>query len=297
MLYPVREDISLKTLHLPPSATIKLLLFLLVAFGTLPTLRAADKKVQTDGDPYKFKIQGDYWRDSPSITIKGDSSVGEQPIDFDKEFGFDALGTYDFIADWHITHKQHLFFGATQYTQSKSRAITEDITFRGVTYKAGAVVDSEIKNQVWAPGYQYDILRNERGHLGIPIQVNMMDISTKLNGQGIIVDPNTGNSVSGTYATKGSVFAFIPVAGPDAKYLFIRNSDKYYVEGFVKGMYFFGYGNFVSTRGDFGVNLWKGLEANVGYQMGSRLAIHGTSDRLDIRFTQRGLVAGLGYKW
>ena len=62
-------------------------------------------------------------------------------------------------------------------------------------------------------------------------------------------------------------------------------------------MYFFGYGNFISTRGDFGMNFWKGMEANVGYQMGSRLAIHGTSERLDIRFTQRGLVAGLGYKW
>jgi len=287
----------LKTLTLPLSATLKFCLLLILAFGILPALRAADKKPQTDGDPYKFKIQGDYWRDTPSITIKGNDTVGERPIDFDKEFGFDTLGTYDFLADWHITHKQHLMFAATRYTQSKTRAITRDITFRGVTYKTGSVVDAEITNQVWAPAYQYDIMRNERGHLGIPIQINMLDISTELNGQGTIIDPNTGNSVSGQYSSKGSVFAFIPVAGPEAKYLFIRNSNKYYVEGFVKGMYFFGYGNYVSTRGDFGVNFWKGLEANVGYQMGSRLAIHGTDERLDIRFTQRGLVAGLGYKW
>ena len=192
----------MKTLHLPPSVTFKFFLFLLVAFGVLPVLNAADKKPQTDGDPYKFKIQGDYWRDTPSITIKGDDTVADRPIDFDKEFGFDTLGTYDFIADWHFTHKQHFIFAATRYTQDKSRAITEDITFRGVTYKAGAVVNAEITNQVWAPAYQYDIMRNERGHLGIPIQINMMDISTKLNGQGVIIDPNTGNSVSGTMHRK-----------------------------------------------------------------------------------------------
>lgn len=287
----------MKTSNLHPSATLKLFLLLLVAFGILPTVHAADKATQTDGDPYKFKIAGDYWRDSPSITIKGNTSAGEQPIDFDKQFGFDSLATYDFIADWHFTHKQHLFIAGTQFSQSKSRAITEDITFRGVTYKAGAVVSSEIKNQIWAPGYEYDIMRNERGHLGIPVQINLMNVSAKLNGQGVIINPDTGESVSGQYATKGSVFAPLPVAGPEFKYLFIKNSDKYFVDGFLKGMYFFGYGNFISTRGEFGVNPWKGLEATVGYQMGSRLAVHGTSSRLDIRFTQQGLVAGLGYKW
>jgi len=297
MLYPIWEDIPLKTFHLPLSVTLKFCLFLLVAFGILPMLHAADKKPQTDGDPYKFKVQGDYWHDSPSITIKGNDTVGERPIDFDEQFGFDALGTYDFNVDWHFTHKQHFFLSGTQFSQSKTKTITEDITFRGVTYKAGTSVSSEVKNQVWAPGYQYDIMRNSRGHLGIPVQINLMNISAKLDGQGIIIDPNTGDSVSGQYSREGSIFAVLPVAGPEFKYLFIKDSDKYFVDGFVKGMYFFGYGNYVSARGDFGVNPWKGLEATVGYQMGSRLAIHGTESRLDVRFTQQGLVAGLGYKW
>jgi hypothetical protein len=287
----------LKTLSPSLSATLKFFLLLLVAFGILPTLHAKDKKTPpADGDPYKVRIDADWWYDNPSVSIKGNGTVNEQPIDFDKTFGFSSISTYDVQADWHFTRRQHFLFVVTQYSESKSKTLAGDVTFRGVTYTGGTTANANLKAQTFAPGYEFDLIRNERGHLGIIGQFNLEDISAKINGTGFIVD-SSGNQVNGTYATSGSVLAPIPVFGPEAKYLFIKGSNKYYVDGFVKGMYFFGYGNFVSTRGTVGANVWKGLDVVGGYQMGSRLAVHGTASRLDIRFTQQGPILGLAYKW
>ena len=39
-----------------------------------------------------------------------------------------------------------------------------------------------------------------------------------------------------------------------------------FIEGNVYGMYFFGYGNFVSSAGDLGVTLTKHITGNARYQ-------------------------------
>jgi hypothetical protein len=50
-------------------------------------------------------------------------------------------------------------------------------------------------------------------------------------------------------------------------------------------MYLFGSGNFVSAAGDLGFTLTKHITANAGYQLGTRLNVHGTPDRLGLDLT------------
>jgi hypothetical protein len=75
------------------------------------------------------------------------------------------------------------------------------------------------------------------------------------------------------------------------------SSTDAFVDGNVKGMYFFGYGNFVSTAATVGFSFSRHIGAVGGYQLGSHLAIHGTSSRLDVRQTQRGPTAGLEFNF
>jgi hypothetical protein len=70
-----------------------------------------------------------------------------------------------------------------------------------------------------------------------------------------------------------------------------------FIEGNVYGMYFFGYGNFVSSAGDLGVTLTKHITGNAGYQLGTRFDVNGTSDRLALNLTQKGPVAGLEFSF
>jgi hypothetical protein len=62
-------------------------------------------------------------------------------------------------------------------------------------------------------------------------------------------------------------------------------------------MYLFGYGNFLYTRGTAQFALSHTLNFTGGYQMGSRLKITGTDDRVGLRMVQVGPLAGLEASW
>lgn len=105
-----------------------------------------------------------------------------------------------------------------------------------------------------------------------------------------------GSSASGSYSASGSLFAPIPVAGPQFR-LYLTDSPRVFVEGNVFGMYFFGYGSFVSTAGDLGVTLNKHVSINAGYQLASHLTVNGTQDRLSLQLSQKGPSVGLEFSF
>jgi hypothetical protein len=77
------------------------------------------------------------------------------------------------------------------------------------------------------------------------------------------------------------------------------NSPRLFVEGNVYGMYFGGYGNFVSTSDTIGLTLTRHLSINAGYQLGSRLVVNNKSSsaRIGLRLTQKGALAGLEFSF
>ena len=101
---------------------------------------------------------------------------------------------------------------------------------------------------------------------------------------------NTNNQV---ISANKSLLAPIPVAGPQARF-YLTNSPRVYVEGNLYGMYFFGYGNFVSTSDNVRVTLTKHLSVNAGDQLGSRLNVNvdRKKDRLGLSLTQKGPIVG-----
>lgn len=120
------------------------------------------------------------------------------------------------------------------------------------------------------PGYQYDIIRRKRGHLGIGVQVNLFNANASLSAAAQVTSDGVQHAAM---SASGSLLAPIPVAGPQCR-LYMTNSPRLYVEGNVYGMYLFGYGNFVSTADDLGLTLTKHLSVNAGYQLGSRLVVN-----------------------
>jgi hypothetical protein len=146
-----------------------------------------------------------------------------------------------------------------------------------------------LKTRSYAPGYRYDILHRPWGHLGILLQINLLDLGASVKDT--VLQP--GQITVRT--SSSSLFVPLPVGGPDFRYYFLKN--RLFVDGNLKGMYFFGYGNFVSTAGKVGFNFGRHVAAVGGYALGSHLQIHGTSSRLDIRQTQRGPTAGLEFNF
>jgi hypothetical protein len=244
---------------------------------------------EKDSDPeaYKLRVDGQFWYAHPTVTVSGSSA--QVPISFDKTFGFTDYSTFNADVDWHFKRKHHLFLVVSPNQTSRTAILQQNITFRDKTFLAGSSATGELRNYAFAPGYRYDIIHRPSGHLGILVQIDLLDIKASITGT--VLQPGQA-----TVATaSGSIFVPLPVAGPDVRYYFLNK--RLFVDGNVKGMYFFGYGNFVSTAGKVGFNFGRHVSAVGGYQLGSHLAIHGTSSRLDVRQTQRGPTGGLEFNF
>jgi hypothetical protein len=239
----------------------------------------------SDPEAYKLKIDGQFWYATPTATIAGSST--EVPISFDKSIGFQDYSTFNAGLDWHFKRKHHLLFLVSPNQTTRTAVLQQTITFKDQTFEAGSSATGQLRNYSFAPGYRYDIIHRPTGHLGILVQINLIDFKASITGTVLQPGQTTATTAS------GSLFVPLPVGGPDVRYYFAKNH--LYVDGNVKGMYFFGYGNFVSSAAKVGVALGRHVAVVGGYELGSHLAIHGTNSRLDIRQTQRGPTGGLAF--
>jgi hypothetical protein len=264
----------------------------LLFFGftaAVPQLRAADPPANPeDFDAYKIKFSGFWFYTQPTGTFTGTGGRGF--FDFQKDVSFNTYSTFSGGVDWRITRKNHLTFFVTPFDRTRSFVAGRTITFQGQTYNAGLSVDANLQVNAYAPGYQYDIIRRRRGHLGIKVQLDIFDVQGSLSAAAQI---SNGLPVV-AHRAQGSLRAPLPVAGPDVRFYPLKNSNRLFVTGNVLGMYFFGYGNFLSTLDTVGFTAAKHLAIRAGYQLGSRLNVNNNaSTRIGISLTQKGPVVGI----
>jgi hypothetical protein len=261
-------------------------MLLFASFATTSFSQVVEKE---DFDAYKLRIDAGFYYSNPTGSIHGASDTGS--IDLTKDLGFNSYPTFSGKVDWKFTRKNHLYVSITPLDTSRQTVLTRTFTFQGQTFTAGLTANSSLNTLAVAPGYQYDFIRRKRGHLGVGLQVDFFDTTAKINAAA----QTTGDGVHhAAVSASGSLLAPIPVAGPDFR-LYLTNSPRLFVDGNVLGMYLFGYGNFVSTVGNVGLNLSKHFAVIGGYQLGSHLVVNNNSsnDRVGLRLIQKGAIVGL----
>lgn len=275
-------------LRFRPSRSARLI-FAVAMFGIFvgaPLLHAGD---DDELDSYKLRVDAFWFYSNPSGSLQGSGDTDR--IDLNYDLGFNSYSTFSGLVDWKFTHKNHLTFAVSPFQQSRTTVLKRTITYQGQTYMAGLVTNANLKANLYAPGYQYDIIRRRRGHIGVGVQLDTFDtkatISAKAQTVGLMFYQEA-------VSASGSLVAPIPVAGPQYR-LYLMDSGRLFVEGNVYGMYLFGYGNFVSTADDLGFTINQHLSLNAGYALGSRLVVtnNSSSDRVGVHLLQQGALAGL----
>lgn len=251
---------------------------------------AARAQQSEEFDQYKIRLSGYWFYSNPSGTIQGASDT--VPVDLQKNLGFSSYTTFSGKVDWKFTHKNHFYVVISPFYTSRQTTLTQTFIFQGQEFDVGFLANSQLHSFLVAPGYQYDIIRRKRGHLGIGVQFDLFNSSAKISATGTVNDVQVSRTAS------ASLLAPIPVAGPDFR-LYLTNSPRVYIEGNLYGMYFFGYGNFISTADSLGVTLTKHISLNAGYQLGSRLIVNNSSqnNRLGVDLTQRGPIVGMEFSF
>jgi hypothetical protein len=242
-------------------------------------------------DNYKIKLSAGWFYSHPTGSIRAQADT--VPIDFTRDLNFTDYSTFAGKVDWKFTHKNHFYVVLIPLWSSKTNTLSRSIVWDGQPIHVGAVVQSSLHAFEVAPGYQYDIIRRRRGHLGLAVQINLFNSTAKISAAAQVTADGTHQAA---VSASKSLLAPIPVAGPEFRY-YLTNSPRVFIEGNVYGMYLFGYGNFVSTAGDIGFTLTKHITANAGYTLGSRLNVKGTSDRIALDLTQKGPLVGLEFSF
>ena len=236
-------------------------------------------------DAYKVRISAFWFYSNPSGTIT--ASNKSDTINLQKDLGFNGYGTFTGKLDWRFTRKNHLYLVGADFNQTRNHVLTRTITYQGQTYQVGLLTKAHLEAPLIAPGYQYDITRRKRGHLGIAVQIDLYNASASLSAAAQVVN---GQQI-GPISSSASLLAPIPVAGPEGRFYF---TPRLFVEGNFYGMYLFGYGNYLSTADDIGFQVTKHISINAGYQLGSRLIVKAApkSNRIGLRLTQTGAIVG-----
>jgi hypothetical protein len=264
----------------------------LIAFLLLLGLPATvHAQKQEEFDEYKIRFDAGWFYSNPSGTVRAQGDTN--PVNLVKDLNFSSYSTFAGKVDWKFTHKNHFYVVIVPLWTSRTTTLSRDIVWAGNPISAGAVVQSSLHAFEVAPGYQYDIIRRRRGHLGLAVQFDLFHTYAKIAAAAQVTADGTHQAAVSASRT---LWAPIPVAGPQFR-LYLTNSPRVFIEGNLYGMYFFGYGNFVSSAGDLGFTLSKHVTANAGYQLGTRLNINGTSNRLGLDLTQKGPVVGLEFSF
>jgi hypothetical protein len=260
----------------------------LVLTAAAPQLRAADNE---DWDAYKIRVEGFWFYAQPTGTFSG--TRGNGSFDLHSDVNFQSYSTFSGKLDWKFTRKNHLYFGVTPFDNTKQFVTTRTITFQGQTFTVGVSAVAELKTNTYAAGYQYDILRRKRGHLAIQFQLNINDIFGSVSAAAQVVNgvPHFAQRA------EASLRAPLPVAGPDVRLYLLPNSSRLFVTGNLQGMYFFGYGNYLSTFDTLGLTANKHLSIRAGYRLGQRLNINSKTDRIGLNLTQKGPVVGIEFSF
>lgn len=238
-----------------------------------------------EADQYSVRVTGFWLHSSPTVRLEAAGHNGF--IQFDRDFGFSDYSTFLGKIDWRFTRKNHLTFSAAPFNQSNQAVLNRTILFRGQTYQFGATAKGNLQAIGYSPGYQYDIIRRKRGHLGIAAQINIFRTTGKISAAAQVTAAGIPQVAASSSA---SLWAPIPAGGPEFRLYLLK--DRLFVNGNAMGMYFFGYGNFYSTVDYLGVRVSRHLNITGGYAIGSHLRVNDSNNRVGLNLIQQGPLAG-----
>jgi hypothetical protein len=147
-----------------------------------------------DFDQYKIRIDGFWFYSNPTVTMTGEGHNGF--VDFSRDFGFNSYSTFAGKFDWKFTRKNHFYVAGSPFNQSRQVVLARTVNFRGQTFPVGLTTKGQLEATLIAPGYQYDIMRRKRGHLGLAVQVDLFNTTGTLSAaaQVACISSDTGTS-------------------------------------------------------------------------------------------------------
>lgn len=164
-------------------------------------------------DNMRFRIGAIWAFIDTSATFSTPNHPGES-IDFTDVFGQPGH-KFSFRGDgyWNFAGRSFLDFAYLSLDTKGSRAITQDIHFGGVTYTAGAQVDSESYNRFIGAAYRYGFVKTPELQVGASLGVAYISLRSTLSAAAGVLDANGVPIVGQTTTREAKIDLPVPLLG------------------------------------------------------------------------------------
>ncbi len=212
------------------------------------------------GEKYGYEFTASYWPVTPSGNVL---THGER-TDFRSDLGIRNRGLPMFAAVIKTAERHGFTVEFVPYRFDCENTLTKNFRFGGRTYSAQEKIHSEASINYFFGGYQYDLVRRDRGYLELVAGVAYFGAS---------VDVQRQQFGSATEDRKLP----LPIAGVKFR-IFPFHGDTFNINGEVKGMSYGGFGRYIQPN----VNATLAVSRHVRLQAGFNLvdADAHTSDEL-----------------
>lgn len=149
----------------------------------------------------------------------------EQEIDFDEVLGVDDSATsFFFQYQWRFAEKWTLSAFFTRMDADGNKRATEDFTWDGQDYKAGAELNMDFDLDTYLVAADYSFIRDDRKEFGVGFGLHAFDIGTTLELKVGIQEGDGDEAASGkAVRSSGDLLAPLPNLRAYGRYMITPN--------------------------------------------------------------------------
>lgn len=219
--------------------------------------------------PERYTVRVEYreWRPKLSSEIQyGAGGVVGTLLDVERDLGLTDERTYELHGSLQFKPGHRLRFSWTPLDYDGDVIVARSFTFSGTTYSVSSRVVTRLSGDLFAGGYEWDFLKNEKGYLGAFVGGQAFSGDAAIEAPGL----NVGE--------QRDVTAFEPLLGLGGRLYAGRFSLEGELSGLVAGRY--GYSYEVSGSARFHIS--DRVAAQGGYRL-VRINAKDEPDRLQLR--------------
>jgi hypothetical protein len=169
-------------------------LWLAVVLGSTSRICAADPDNPLTN---RFSISaGTFLLDTATrVRVDGEASTGTE-LNLERDMGLGNTDRFRLDAYWRFKERHKLRVMYFDTSQSGSRTIARDITFRDTTYPVNAEISAEFKTTVAELAYEYAFVRREKWELAGSFGLHNLKFELGLSASGATQAASLSNSAS-----------------------------------------------------------------------------------------------------